>query len=113
MKVIANTTLRLSNAKGRRHVEPGTEVDLTDADAAALMASGHVRDIAGKAASPTTPPSLEDIADAIDQLDAQKDFKDGVPVLKSLERILKAPITAAQRDEAWAKVQADKKAAAQ
>ncbi len=111
MKVITNITLRVGKGKDRSYAQPGTEVDLTDADAEVLLNRGDVRAVAAKAAAVATPPSLEDIADAIDQLDAQKDFKDGVPNLKAIERVLKASVTAAQRDEAWAKVQADRKAA--
>lgn len=111
MKVITNITLRVGKGKDRGYAEPGTEVDLTDAEAEVLLNRGHVRAVTATKAA-TTPPSLEDIADAIDQLDEQKDFKDGIPNLKAIERVLKAPVTAAQRDEVWAKIQADKKAAA-
>lgn len=112
MKVITNITLRVGGGKDLRYAEPGNEVELDKADAEALLALGHVRVAnAGKPAS--LQPSLEDIAEAIEALDADKDFKDGVPNLKALERILKTSITAAQRDEAWAKVQEDRKAGGQ
>jgi hypothetical protein len=110
MKVITNITLRIGKGKDRSYAEPGTEVDLNDAEAEVLLNRGHVRAVtATKAAA--SQPSIEDIADAIDQFE-EKDFKDGVPNLKAIERVLKTPVTAAQRDEAWAKVQADQKAAA-
>lgn len=111
MKVITNITLRIGKGKDRSYAEPGTEVDLNDAEAEVLLNRGHVRVVtATKAAA--SQPSIEDIADAIDQLE-EKDFKDGVPILKSLNRVLNAPVSAAHRDEAWAKVQADRKAAGQ
>lgn len=110
MKVITNITLRIGKGKDRSYAEPGTEVDLTDAEAEVLLNRGQVRALTATKATAATPPSPEDIADAIDQLE-EKDFKDGVPNLKAIERVLKAPVTAAQRDEVWAKIQADKKAA--
>ncbi len=113
MKVITNITLRIGKGKDRSYAEPGTEVDLTDAEAEVLLNRGQVRAVTATKAAAASQPSIEDIADAIDQLDEQKDFKDGVPILKSLNRVLNASVTAAQRDEAWAKVQADRKAAGQ
>jgi hypothetical protein len=111
MKVISNITLRVGKGKDRSYAEPGAEVDLTDAEAEVLLNRGQVRAVTATKAV-ATQPSLEDIADAIDQLDEQKDFKDGIPNLKAIERVLKSPVTVAQRDEVWAKIQADKKAAA-
>lgn len=110
MKVITNITLRIGKCKDRSYAEPGTEVDLTDAEAEVLLNRGQVRALTATKAAAATPPSPEDIADAIDQLE-EKDFKDGIPHLKAIERVLKASVTAAQRDEVWAKIQADKKAA--
>lgn len=111
MKVITNITLRIGKGKDRSYAEPGTEVDLTDTEAEVLLNRGQVRAVTATKAAATSQPSIEDIADAIDQFE-EKDFKDGVPNLKAIERVLKTPVTAAQRDEAWAKVQADQKAAA-
>lgn len=113
MKVITTITLCIGKGKDRRYVEPGTEVDLAEGDAEVLLNRGHARAATSSSATTGNTPSLEDIADAIDQLDKQKDFKDGIPNLKALERVLKATITTALRDEAWAKVQADRKAVGQ
>ncbi len=112
MKVITNITLRIGGGKDLRYAEAGSEVELDKADAEALLALGHVR-VANAGKPANLQPSLEDIAEAIEALDAEKDFKDGIPNLKALERILKTSITAAQRDEAWAKVQEDRKAGGQ
>lgn len=106
MKVITNITLRINSGSGLVYAPPGTEVDLNKADADVLLSRGQVRLLAAIPTTTGPAPTIDDIAEAILEL-ADKDFgKDGIPNVKAIERVLKVNITTAQRDEAWARLQA-------
>jgi hypothetical protein len=108
MKVITNITLRMNSANGLTYAPPGSEVELNKLDAEVLLGRGQVRlpVVDSKLADHGLAPSIDDIAEAILELE-DKDFgKDGIPNVKAIERALKANINAAQRDEAWARLQA-------
>lgn len=64
-------------------------------------------DTGGKDA-PTSPPTIDDIVAAIGSLTKEQFTQSGSPEVKALEAALKAEITAAQRDLAWTKYQAEK-----
>ena len=115
MKIRAIITL-YANGK---EIAPGTIVEITDGEAQRLIERGFAaenkpeRVSPSKAAKPSvekrdssqkseSTPTLEDIIDAIAELDKTRDFgKGGKPTSQDLEAILKASITDAQLDRAF------------
>lgn len=112
MKVITNITLRVKGKTGVEYISPGAEVELTPQDAEVLLSRGQVRPLeqvqAAAPAPEVPPPSIDDIIEAILQLDPAKDYTNaGVPNVQAIELVLGTNINAKQRDEAWAKIQAE------
>ena len=110
MKIKALITLYASG----KEIAPGTVVEITDGEAQRLIDRGFAaenkteRAAPSKAAKPSveknpeSTPTLEDIIEAIAELDKSRDFgKGGKPTSQELEAILKAPIPAAQLDRAF------------
>lgn len=112
IKVITNVTLRVGRGQSAEYAQPGTEVELDDKDAKTLVDRGFVSypaEVAVKPAEPQTPPpSLDDIVEAILDLNPETDFgKSGKPHVEALEAILGANISGSQRDEAWERYKAE------
>ena len=110
MKVKAIITL-YANGK---EITPGMVADITDGEAQRLIDRGFAAENKAEKASPSkapkppvekkpeSAPALEDILDAIAELDKIQDFsKGGKPTVQDLEALMNAPITAAQLDRAW------------
>ena len=122
MKVKAIITL-YANGK---EIAPGTIVDIADGEAQRLIERGFAAENKTERASPSKAqkplvekgdlspkseadrdqapgnPALEDIIEAIAELDKTRDFgKGGKPTSQDLEAILKASITDAQLDRAF------------
>jgi len=97
------------HANGKQ-VDIGQEVDLKQEEAESLVDRGFAELAEGKPNQPSAEldPSIEDIIDAILQLDPKKDYgKDGIPNIKPIEKILGVTITSAQRDNAWEQLEKD------
>lgn len=113
MKVITNVTLRVGRWQSVEYAPPGTEVELEDKDAQALIDRGFVSSIKQKPQIQTvkTPvkPSIDDIIEVITGLDPEQDYgkTTGKPNVDAIEALLGANISGAERDEAWAKYQAE------
>lgn len=96
-------------------VKTGT-IQLSDADAKELMEIGAVELAATQAAAPTinpTDPAARQVAiiDAIAKLDpANADLwlKDGRPDTNAIAEVTGWSVTAAERNEAWSTIQANK-----
>ena len=112
MKIRAIITL-YANGK---EIAPGTIVEITDGEAQRLIDRGFAAENKAERAAPSKAqkppvekksesapgPTLEDIIEAIAELDKTRDFsKGGKPTSQELEVILKAPIPAAQLDRAF------------
>ena len=115
MKIKAIITL-YANGK---EIAPGTIVEITDGEAQRLIERGFAAENKTERISPSkaqkapvekrdlspnseATPSLEDIIEAIAELDKTRDFgKGGKPTSQELEAILKASITPAQLDRAF------------
>ena len=110
MKIRAIITL-YANGK---EIIPGTVVDIADGEAQRLIERGFAAENKPERASPSkaakpsveknpeSTPTLEDMIEAIAELDKTRDFgKGGKPTSQDLKAILKAPIPAAQLDRAF------------
>ena len=119
MKVKALITL-VANGK---EIIPGATVDIADGEAQRLIERGFAAENKTERVAPSkaqkspvekressqdlspkseATPSLEDIIEAIAELDKTLDFgKGGKPTTQDLEALLKASITAAQLDQAF------------
>ena len=110
MLVKTNITLKLGRGKEVHHTPPGTEINLPKEEAEELIERGFVALVSAEneAIITASTPSIDDITDAIFELDEERDFTpEGPPKIEALERVLNASITEKQRDAAWDKVKVD------
>ncbi len=102
-------------------VKPGTVINLDSDEAKTLIARGFAattgslseddnsKSDATSVVETNTGPSLEDIIEAIEMLDPEKDFtKDGSPKVDVIESLLEENISADMRDKAWEQFQKDR-----
>lgn len=107
MKVIAVITLQVDG----KTILPGKSVDVASEEAQSLIERGFAQSAAKATAAPETsktppppppPASLDDIIEAIDQLNPETDFaKSGKPKVEAIEAVLGQNIDAEARDKAW------------
>ena len=112
MKVKALITLVASG----KEVLPGSIIEIADGEAQGLInrefaaeyktertsSSKVPKPSVEKKPEPAPEPALEDILDALAELDKIQDFsKGGKPTIQELETLLKASITAVQLDRAF------------
>lgn len=97
--------------------QPGEPVTLPKEIADPLLADGVVHDPAS--AAPAKPEgdelqaAIRGAIGKLDPADKSKRTKGGAPKTEALEAVLDFDISAAERDEAWAAVEAERKAAAE
>ena len=109
MKITAIITLHFDG----KTILPGKSVDISDEEAKSLIERGFAQSAtkettAAPETSKTPPPpppppaSLDDIIEAIDQLNPETDFaKSGKPKVEAIEAVLDQNINADTRDKAW------------
>ena len=109
MKVIAIITLQVDG----KTILPGKSVDIANEEAQSLIDRGFAQSAtkettAAPETSKTPPPpppppaSLDDIIEAIDQLNPETDFaQSGKPKVEAIEAVLGQNINADTRDKAW------------
>lgn len=108
MKVIAVITLQVDG----KTILPGKSVDVASEEAQSLIDRGFAQSATKATAAPETsktppppppsPASLDDIIEAIDQLNPETDFaKSGKPRVEAIEAVLGQNISADTRDKAW------------
>lgn len=104
MKVIAVITLQVDG----KTILPGKSVDVASEEAQSLIDRGFAQSATKATAAPETsktpppPASLDDIIEAIDQLNPETDFvKSGKPKVEAIEAVLGQNISADTRDKAW------------
>ena len=108
MKIIAVITLQVDG----KTILPGKSVDVASEEAQSLIERGFAQSATKTTAAPETsktppsppPPSasLDDIIEAIDQLNPETDFaKSGKPKVEAIEAVLGQNINADTRDKAW------------
>lgn len=113
IKVITNVTLRVGHGQSVEYAPPGTEVDLEEKDAKALIDRGFVSSIKEKNQVQTVnappKPSIDDIIEVIIGLDPEQDYgkTTGKPNVDAIEALLGANISGAERDAAWDKYQTE------
>lgn len=108
MKIIAVITLQVDG----KTILPGKSVDVASEEAQSLIERGFAQSATKTTAAPETsktppsppPPSasLDDIIEAIDQLNPETDFaKNGKPKVEAIEAVLGENIDAEARNKAW------------
>ena len=102
MKVIAVITLQVDG----KTILPGRSVDVASEEAQSLIDRGFAQSATKATAAPETsktpPASLDDIIEAIDQLNPETNFaKSGKPKVEAIEAVLGQNISAETRDKAW------------
>lgn len=108
MKITAIITLHVDG----KTILPGKSVDVANEEAQSLIDRGFAQSAAKATAAPETsktpppppppPASLDDIIEAIDQLNPETDFaKNGKPKVEAIEAVLGQNIDAEARDKAW------------
>lgn len=106
MKITAIITLHVDG----KIILPGKSVDISDEEAQSLIDRGFAQSATKATAAPETsktpppppPASLDDIIEAIDQLNPETDFaKSGKPKVEAIEAVLGQNINADTRDKAW------------
>ncbi len=107
MKITAIITLHVDG----KTILPGKSVDVANEEAQSLIDRGFAQSATKATAAPETsktppppPPSasLDDIIEAIDQLNPETDFaKNGKPKVEAIEAVLGQNIDAEARDKAW------------